>query len=263
MTDRIPMTHGGSDETRAEHERLSDWDAAYVLGALSPSDRRAFEQHLAECPSCSSGVRDLAGMPGLLGTLDRDEAMSLLEDAASTPGVALPDAPDLVPALLHRVRRRRRIRRWSIAAALVGAAAVAAVVALVVPSVITAPPPVSVATSLQQVGETYGGDSPLSATVTLTSDHWGTSVGMVCRWNADSSWSPETSATKRWDYGLWVIQTDGKSDRVVTWSAGPGDVVRTSGSTAIPTERISRIELRSLDTGKVLLASNVHASGAG
>ena len=31
-----------------------EWDAAYVLGALSPRDRRAFEQHLATCPACRS-----------------------------------------------------------------------------------------------------------------------------------------------------------------------------------------------------------------
>lgn len=262
MSDRLNLTHDGADNLRGNHERFADWDAAYVLGALSPAGRRAFEEHLAACRSCSTAVRDLAGMPGLLGTLDRDAAMSLLDEPPPEQDVAQPDAPDLVPALLDRVRRRRRGRGWSIAGALVGAAAIAAVAALVVPAMVSAPPPVSATTSLQQAGAEYG-TSPLSASVTLTADRWGTSVGMVCRWNADSSWSPSTAGAKRWGYGLWVIERDGTSDRVVTWTAGPGDVVRATGSTAIPTDRISRIELRSLDTGAVLLASDVRASGMG
>jgi len=42
-------------------------DAAYLLGALSPSDRREFETHLAGCASCQRSVQQLAGLPGLLG----------------------------------------------------------------------------------------------------------------------------------------------------------------------------------------------------
>lgn len=245
----------------AEHERFAEWDAAYVLGSLSPADRRAYEEHLASCPICSASVRELAGVPGLLGALRRDEAMDLLltssTDAAQSDH-ASPDAapPDLVPALLHRVRRRRRVRRWSVAGAIVGAAAVAAAFALVVPAVVSAPPPATVATSLHQVGS--ASSSPLQAQVTLTSKKWGTSIGMVCIWKADSSWSPDSGSASRWDYGLWVVARDGTTDRVATWSAGPGDVVRTTDSTAIPVASIARIELRALDTGAVLLAAPVH-----
>ena len=41
-------------------------DGAYVLGALSSSERMAFEHHLATCPECARAVRRLAGLPGLL-----------------------------------------------------------------------------------------------------------------------------------------------------------------------------------------------------
>ena len=30
-------------------DKFADWDAAYVLGALSPAERREFETHLASC----------------------------------------------------------------------------------------------------------------------------------------------------------------------------------------------------------------------
>lgn len=243
---------------RAAHERFSEWDAAYVLGALSPADRRAYEEHLSSCPICSSSINELAGVPGLLGALPRDEAMSLLTEPADTAGAPEPTPPDLLPALLHRVRRRRRIRRWSVAGAIVGAAAVAATLAVVVPAVVSTPPAATVATSLHRVGSGYASTSPLTASVTLTAKKWGTSIGMVCSWNADSSWSPGSGSTSRWSYGLWVVARDGSSDQVATWSAGPGDVVRTTDSTAIPVANIERVELRALGTGTVLLAAPVH-----
>ncbi len=37
------------EEVRTAHERFAEWDAAYVLGALTAVDRRAFEDHLEEC----------------------------------------------------------------------------------------------------------------------------------------------------------------------------------------------------------------------
>ena len=49
--------------TMCEHEHD---DGAYVLGALSPEDRVAFERHLPGCRECQRSVRELAGLPGLL-----------------------------------------------------------------------------------------------------------------------------------------------------------------------------------------------------
>ncbi|MHA7984561.1 anti-sigma factor family protein [Rathayibacter sp. CAU 1779] len=242
-----------TDGTAADHERFAEWDAAYVLGALSPVDRRVFEEHLATCPACSASVGDFAGMPGLLSALPRDEATVLLDDEP-------PQVPDFMPSLLHRVRRRRRARRWTFAGALVAAAGVAAAVALIVPAVVAAPPAATVATNLTDVRPSEYGAPPITAHVTLTTKSWGTSVGMVCDWKADSSWSPASKGTTRWDYGLWAISSDGTEDRVSTWTAGPGDVVRTTGSTSIPVDHIARLELRALDTGAVLLAAPVHAS---
>ena len=46
-------------------------DAAYVLGALSPAERLEFERHLGRCDDCTRAVRELAGLPGLLGRVDR------------------------------------------------------------------------------------------------------------------------------------------------------------------------------------------------
>ena len=89
-------------------------DGAYVLGALSPADRRAFEAHLSSCDRCQRSVRELAGLPGLLSRVDAD----VLE----SPGLDDDVPAGLLPALLRDVRRQRRRRTWLT----VGAAAAAA-----------------------------------------------------------------------------------------------------------------------------------------
>ena len=37
------------------------WDAAYVLDALSDTDRREFEMHMAGCSSCREAVARVRG----------------------------------------------------------------------------------------------------------------------------------------------------------------------------------------------------------
>src|SRR5687768_3903632 len=41
------------------HDEMVVHAPAYVLGALEPEERRAFETHLAECDRCASEVRSL------------------------------------------------------------------------------------------------------------------------------------------------------------------------------------------------------------
>ncbi|HKT56973.1 MAG TPA: zf-HC2 domain-containing protein [Microbacterium sp.] len=246
------------EDTARDHERFRDWDAAYLLGALSPADRRAYEEHVADCPICAAAVGDLAGVPALLGILPREQAMALLEGGSDAAGaVVTHPAPDLVPALLGRVRRIRRRRRWT--TAVVAAVAAVAVVALTlfVPAALTEPNGTTVTASLQAANS--ASRSPLSADVTLTAQKWGTSIGMVCRWDEASGWAP-SGTTRRWDYGLWIVTADGRSQRVATWSAGPGDVVRTTDSTDAPIGSIVRLELRSIDGKTVLLSAVVNST---
>ena len=81
-------------------------DAAYVLGALSPADRLAFERHLETCDACTRSVRSLAGMPGLLDRVDA----SVLENPPDDP----PLPSTLLPALNRAVEDRRRRRHSSV-----------------------------------------------------------------------------------------------------------------------------------------------------
>lgn len=54
---------------------LAHWDGAYVLGALSPTERLEFEEHLTRCDDCSRSVRELAGVPGLLAQVGPDDLL--------------------------------------------------------------------------------------------------------------------------------------------------------------------------------------------
>ena len=99
---------GGAMSCEFEHD-----DGAYVLGALSPADRRAFEEHLSGCDRCQRSVRELAGLPGLLARVDAG--------VLSRRPLDEPVPASVLPALLHDVRRDRR--RRTLAPAGVAAAA--------------------------------------------------------------------------------------------------------------------------------------------
>ena len=49
---------------------------AYLLGALPPRERSAFEEHLAHCAACRNEIADLAGIPALLGKVTLSEIMA-------------------------------------------------------------------------------------------------------------------------------------------------------------------------------------------
>lgn len=86
--------------TTSPHHEYAMWDAAYVLGSLSESDRREFEKHLDECVSCLAAVADLSAMPALLSLLDADEVAEI-NDGHPMAEVWSP-AAQLVPEMAGR-----------------------------------------------------------------------------------------------------------------------------------------------------------------
>src|SRR5215212_11149719 len=115
---------GGDPAVSGLSDRFATWDAAYVLGALSPVERREYEEHLADCSSCQSAVSELAGMPGLLAQVPPEDAALL----AAAPSVeALDEGPP--PDLLARVRGRSARRRLLTGAVVAVAAALVLILA--------------------------------------------------------------------------------------------------------------------------------------
>lgn len=235
------------------HHEYAQWDAAYVLGALSPTQRLEFEDHLAGCPLCAEAIGELTAIPGLLGKLPAEDAFAMISTDADGGYSHSPEpAPaGIVAGLAARVRRRRRARNWTIG--LVGVAAIAA--AILLPVTLNAPAQPAVTASLQQVAL-----SPISANIQLSTAPWGTNIALTCHYRADASTPPSVKYPSGGRYALYVIDQTGATSRVSTWSAGPGATVQVAGSIDTPVAAIKRVELRSLDTGSVLLSHTFTAT---
>jgi hypothetical protein len=218
-----------------DHAHFAQWDAAYALGALSPSDRRAFEAHLAECAECRRAVGELAVMPGLLSRVPSDRAQRSLADAVS------PD-PRLRADVVDAARRRRLRRRAGWAG--VAAAGVLAIAAVAVPLAIGAAAPVSPPHALADVS-----DVPLEASVRLTDVAWGTRIDLVCQYSGEPLDAPEGG----WPYALAVVGDDGATTTLSTWRSVPGSTTQLSAGTDLAVADIGAVEIRTLDGSSVLM----------
>lgn len=256
-----------SDDTRpAVVDGFRDWDAAYVLGALAPDERRAYELHLEECESCAAAVAELAGLPGLLSRVEPAAASALLEGAQlddAPLGDLLPERgattpPDtLLPRLVHSVRRRRRRRVLGSTLGLVAAAAALALaVPLLIPALVPSTAPLSSPTTtavaeaplvLHQVVS-----SPLRASARLVPQAWGTRIEMDCRY-ADQPAGDGYGAAGPADYAMYVTDAGGNATQIATWTAGPGQNAEPAGTTSLAPDQIASVDVRAVTTGAVLL----------
>ena len=95
------------------------------MGALSPEEQRAFEEHLVGCERCAASVAELSGMTGLLDRVPLDRVLQ--------PGADREPLPDLLLGRIVGAARKERRRRsvWLVASGAVAAAAVAVAIAVV------------------------------------------------------------------------------------------------------------------------------------
>lgn len=227
------------------------WDAAYVLGSLSGSERREFEAHMATCPSCKAAVAELSGMPALLAQLDAKEVEALDDPSADTP----PMRPEVLDSLLQKVEwRRKRTRRFS-AITLAAAAAVLAI-ALVIgiwPVVFGGgggggDQPMASAITMTKTAQT-----PINAAVTLSSFGWGTRIDMVCTYGDYASRGQAVPE----NLGMVVVGHDGSQNQIATWVGLNGATALPSGSTTMQKDQIKTVKLVDTDTNTVLLQTDL------
>jgi hypothetical protein len=215
-----------------EHE-----DGAYVLGALSPEERVAFERHLPGCPDCARSVRELAGLPGLLA---RVPVEIVDPDQLPTP---VPDT--LLPALVRRARRSQRRRAW-ITSGLVAAAAVVAIGAVGVATTgdDDAPPearPSAGPTTAAPVHMTAVGNGPVDGWLSLTKVGWGTRLDLECSYSEESNAYHDSEVPT---YTMVVTTSDGSSEQVASWKGLPGKTVHLTAATAADRDEITDVEVR-------------------
>jgi hypothetical protein len=216
-------------------------DAAYVMGALSADERRAFEAHLVECPRCAQSVAELSGVTDLL---DKVPLARVLQ-----PGADREPPPDLLlPRLIRaaRAERRRRSLRLVASGAVAASLIALAVVVGVSQSRQSAPAGVSVAMTPVR-------PAAVTATLDVTPATWGTKVSLDCRWVG-----PTTGAGsgEKKTYRLVAVPRDGGDPQVLAqWAVLPGEDAKVVGSTDLAARDIAAIELRAVADDAVLLQS--------
>ncbi|WP_018682061.1 anti-sigma factor family protein [Actinokineospora enzanensis] len=211
---------------------------AYLLGALDPADRYAFEAHAASCADCTRELVRLSPLPGLLHRIRAEDFEDIPEVPADLRLVEeRPDPPawydeeaaepeqSAQPEPAKPARRRRHV---------VLASAAAAVVALSVGGVLVweslhgqaGPQPMIVNWSATDAA------SGVRADVDLTDRNWGTEVkirlhdvppGKPCK--------------------LVVQGRDGYREIAGWWATGYVQGESIPGSTSIDLSRISRVEV--------------------
>jgi anti-sigma factor RsiW len=233
---------GDSELPAGDNHEYAMWDAAYVLGSLSPADRREFEAHLSGCPSCGQAVAELSGMPALLSKIDRDVVATIngTDETSESPA----PAPKLLPSLLSAVRQRRRRTRlmaWTVSAAAAAVLAVGVFVGVAARSP-TSPPQVSVsAQPMSQVGT-----HELASEVSVNGERWGTVINMKCVCLA-----PVYAHHDR--LAMVVVGRDGTHTQLATWVAEPGHTASPAGSISTSADQIAAVQVVSADDGRVLL----------
>lgn len=211
-----------------------DWDAAYVLGALSAKELRAYEEHLRTCDECSAEVASLTGVPVTLAALPDDRALATITTAP----------PNLLPGLVRNVQRERRRQRVRLGAVMTGVALVAAAIGAVIAIPLTRDQPQGDYVVLAQTVA-----SKLSADARLVPERWGTTIEISCRY--DELATPSERAR---GYELYVTDTSGKSQLIASWTSSPGTTVKPAATTKLRRSEIQALDIRSSETGRVLLA---------
>jgi hypothetical protein len=248
-------------------DQYAEWDAAYVLGALSPSDRRSYERHLAECPACRAAVAELAGMPGLLSTLTAAHAEALVADSPETAELPDGDAParsgvgpgDLAPVIplasLARAARRSRARRRTLGAVAASALVVAGAVGGSVfadrgpfgsPDVGGTTPPSATLADARTIELRPVNGADMRAEVTATPTDYGTKLEWRCHYprkpgeQTDNGYVPPEPI----EYELVLVGQDGGRTVAATWSWSGGVEPDLDASSAVPLTDMDRIEIR-------------------
>jgi hypothetical protein len=217
-------------------DKFAMYDAAYVLGALSPADRREFETHLKGCAACAGAVGELAGLPGLMSRVSLDQLTEAAEPLPET----------LLPSLARAVRRQRRRRHVVVATSAAAAACLVAVGAVAVNRADTpARPPVAASTPAHTGSATLPFkavvSSPVTASAQLVDMAWGTRVDLTCAYRTSGSFPADGAP-----YALVVIDRSGVPQQVAAWKALPGRQLTVLGASSLTRRDIAAVEIRTL-----------------
>ncbi|GAB4083860.1 anti-sigma-L factor RslA [Myceligenerans cantabricum] len=257
----VPTETNGGDH-------YAEWDAAYVLGALSPSERHAYERHLAACDACRAAVAELAGMPGLLGAVspaqaqrmiaDEPDAAKLSDDGPGGPaGVDGPGPASVVPLarLAHAARRSRRRRRTlgavAASALVFGAAVGGSALGDLGPAGFSDDAGTTASSSTVASARTVVlhpvGETDMRAQVVVTPTAWGTKLEWRCHYPPAPGQDDPPGGTyvprEPIRYELVLVGRDGGRTVAATWAWAGGTTTGLGASSAVSLTDLDRIEI--------------------
>ena len=222
-------------------DEYREWDAAYVLGALSYEERNEYEAHLAKCPNCSNSLALLAGIPGFLGKIDSGAAISLLSGTTPDPVFDRWDDSIFIQKLAKRAAQAQRTSRTrnslTLAAAVVLCAAIGVASSALVQtkSAVQNPsaPAASASWSLTNLQPQI-----MSAELQITSRKWGTHFDWNCAYSkVAASWPASTR------YNLVLTDSSGKKYNIASWSPSGTIAKGLSATTALSVTQIKKVEV--------------------
>ena len=257
-------------------------DAAYLLGALTPTDRAAYERHLPGCVHCRTAVAELSGLPALLARLDpatlpdsaglsnQPAPVGLVAPLAGPAGPAGPAEPvgpaeparpagtaaELLLAASRTRRRQRIINRWRYAGGIAAAAAIALVVGYGLSAIGTRDnlPGPGPEASVHMVAMAPVRDPvPVRAEIGLRKTNWGTEITMHCSYRGRPGSRPGGAG---YPYVLIAYGRGGAREQVGSWVGSPDGEVRFQGTTQFTAAELVRLEIVRSD-GTALLGSDV------
>lgn len=224
-------------------DNLAEWDAAYLLGALDPQDRRTYENYLATNPGRETELAELAGMPDILDVLSPEEALALT-DLADSPSTR--NRPDNVTSM-SAAAAKRRSRRAGIAAVVAAAAAFAIVGGVVGAAVF----PRTVAVQTVAMSPMQPGSRPgLTAQLAVTEKKWGTELYWACEYTKD--WARDVQS-----YDIVVTTKAGGQTTVGSWRPAGDEATGLSAATSIPTSEIASVDIRVTGTDEPLAVTTL------
>ncbi|WP_427795357.1 anti-sigma factor family protein [Clavibacter nebraskensis] len=260
---------------------IHEWDAAYVLGSLSATDRALFEAHLEGCDACMRSLAELSGLPGVLRMLPVEEAIALM-DEPEAPAVPQPapeprDRPASSAAAAHRVPRRRRrtpsvpgrprlSRRagaWTLAAAalvlLVGGAGLGSALRAGVSAPVADPSPAAsspaadggLSTGLPSDAVSMRSelDEGVTAQLAVTAKPYGTRFDWSCAYAG--------GGVGQGSYDLVAIDDTGSRTVVATWGAGQTESRLLAATSSLPIDRIREVQITPSDSDVVLASRDL------
>ncbi|MFI9816200.1 anti-sigma factor family protein [Saccharothrix variisporea] len=194
---------------------------AYLLGALDPAERSAFEVHLRTCATCRREMVRLAPLPGLLAQVDLADLDVPFDDPVPDPDL-LPLPPVAAPE--PPAPRRTPTRRRTLVLLGAGLVAVLVAVGVLVFAPAREPDPVHLAAADSATG--------VSATADLVAKEWGTEM-----------WLTIKNAPKGKRCKLVVHDRAGRAEIGGWWGTDHPEDARIPGSTSFAVDQIERLEV--------------------